>query len=72
MSNIYLKIAINKKLRTQNFDLARFSDSSEVVPTHAGNIEFSNFLLQLKNQRSGSKTVRGFSIILILKVIRTF
>ena len=72
MSNIYLKIAINKKLRTQNLDLAQFSDSSEVAPTHADNIEFSNFLLQLKNQRSGSKTVRGFSIILILKVIRTF
>ena len=28
--------------------------------------------LQLKNQRSGSKTVGGFSIILILKGIVTF
>ena len=29
------------------------------APNHA---EFSNFLLQFKNQRSGSKTVCGFSI----------
>ena len=28
------------------------------VPIHADSIEFSNFLLQLKNQRSASKTVR--------------
>ena len=27
--------------------------------THADNIEFLNFLMKLKNQRSGSKTVRG-------------
>ena len=32
---------------------------------------FSNFL-QLRNQRSGSKTVCGFSTILILKGIMTF
>ena len=60
MSNIYLKIDINKKLRTQNLDLARFSDSSEVAPTHADNIEFSNFLLQLKNQRLGVKLCVAF------------
>ena len=35
--------------------------------TQADFIEFKNFLLRLKNQRSRSKTVRGFSIILILK-----
>ena len=29
-------------------------------------------MLQLKNQRSGSKTVRGISVILILKRIMTF
>ena len=39
--------------------------------SHA-DIEFSNFLLQLKNQRFGSKTMCGFSIILILKGIMTF
>ena len=35
--------------------------------TDADIIEFSNFLLQLKNQKSGSKTMYGFSIILIWK-----
>ena len=35
-------------------------------------IKFSNFLLQLKNQRSQSRTVCGFCIILILKEIITF
>ena len=40
--------------------------------THADIIEFSNFLLQLKNQRFGSKTVCGFSITLVLKGIMTF
>ena len=42
------------------------------APTHAGVTEFSNFLLQLKNQRSGSKSVCGFSIIIILTGIMTF
>ena len=35
-------------------------------------IEMSNFLWQLKSQRSGSKTVCGFSIIFILKGTMTF
>ena len=30
------------------------------APTHEDIIEFQNFLLQLKNQRSGNKTVCGF------------
>ena len=42
------------------------------APTHADIIEFSNFLLQLKNERSGSKSVCGFSVILILKEVMTF
>ena len=42
----------------------------QVNSTHI--IEFSNFLLQLKNERSGSKTLCGFYIILILKRILTF
>ena len=42
------------------------------APTHADIIEFSNFLLQLKNERSGSKSVCGFSVILILKGVMTF
>ena len=36
------------------------------APTHAGTIELSNLLLQLKNERSGSKTVCSSSIIFIL------
>ena len=42
------------------------------APTHADIIELKNFLLQLRNQKSGSKTVCDFSIILILKEITTF
>ena len=38
------------------------------APTHSDIIEFSNFLLQIKNQRSGSKTVRvAFLIFLFWK-----
>ena len=42
------------------------------APIHAGFIEFSNFSLQLKNQRCGGKTVCDFFIILILKRTMTF
>ena len=53
ISNIYLKITIEKKWRTQNFDF-RSSKSSSLgqflgAPTHGDIFEFSNFLLQLKN-----------------------
>ena len=41
------------------------------APTHGDIIEHLN-LLQLKNKRSGSKTVCGFSIIFILKGIMSF
>ena len=37
----------------------------KIWPTQ--NFELSNFLLQLKNQRFGSKSVCGFSIVFILK-----
>ena len=40
--------------------------------THTDIIEFSNFLFQLKNQRSGSKAVCDFSNVLILIGIMTF
>ena len=76
MLNIYLKVTIEKKWRTQNFDFLSLKVCLQVrflgVPTHADIIEFLNFLLQLKNQRSGSKTVCGFSITLILKEVMTF
>ena len=42
------------------------------APTQAVNIEFKNLLLKLKNQRSGSKIVCDFSIILILRRIMKF
>ena len=58
MSNTCLKVTIEKNWRSQNFD--------------ADIIEFQNFLLRLKNQRSGSKTVCDFSIILISKGIMMF
>ena len=37
------------------------------APTHAEDV--LNFLLQLKNQRTGRETASGFSIILTLKGI---
>ena len=66
MSNIYLKVTIEtfKKICHQ----VSFWEAS----THTDIIEFLNFLLQLKNQTSGSKTVRGFGIILILKGVHAF
>ena len=76
MSNIYLKVTIEKNWRSQTFDFLSLKNSHQVsfwgAPTHADIIEFENFLLQLKNQRSGNKTMCGFSIILSLKGIMTF
>ena len=76
MSNICLKVTIKKKWHTQNFDFVslknRFQFSFLGAPTHADITEFSKFLLQLKNQISGSKTVCDFSIIFILKGIMMF
>ena len=74
MSNIYLKVTIEEKnWRSQNFDFLGLKILSPSqfwgAPTHADIIEF---LLQLKNKRSGTKTVCGFSIIFILKGIITF
>ena len=71
MTNIYWKVTIEKKWRTQNFDfqsLKSRQDSFCGAPAHAYIIE----MLQLKNERSRSKTVCAFSVILILKGIRTF
>ena len=59
--------------RCQNFDIVGLKICHRVsfwgAPTHVAVTEFQNFLLQLKNQRSRSKTVCGFSFILILKGI---
>ena len=59
MSDVYLKVTIEKKWHTQNFNFLSLESSSPHqflgASTHADVIEFSNFLLQFKNQRSGSK-----------------
>ena len=68
MSNIYLKVTIEKKWRIQNLDFKNLKSLSPgqflACTTHAGIIKFSNFLLQLKNT---SKTVCGFCSIFIFK-----
>ena len=77
MSNIYLKVTIEEKNgHFQNFDFLGLKNLSPGqfwgVQIDKDIIEFQKFFLQLKNQRSGSKTVYSFSIILILKGIMTF
>ena len=71
MSNVYLKVTIEKKGRTQNFDFKSLKSSSPGQfcgsPTHADIVES-----QLKSQRSENQTVCDFSIIFILKGIVTF
>ena len=61
---------------TQNFNfliLKTLSPGQFLGATaHADINEFSNFLLELKNHRSGCKIVSEFSVILILKGIITF
>ena len=64
MSNIYLKVIIEEKWRIENFNFLSLKSCLQVsfwgAPIQAVIIEFSNFLLQFENQRSGSKTVYGF------------
>ena len=76
MSNIYLKVTIEKKWVLKKFDFLSLKSSSPGLlggaPTHTDIIEFSNFSLQPKNQMSGNTTVSGFSIVFILKGIMTF
>ena len=77
MSNIYLKVTIEKNYRFQNFD---FVDSKKLITMPVfGELQLTQISLNiktsccnLKNQRSESKTMCGFSIILILKEIMTF
>ena len=74
--NIYLKVPIAKNWHFRSFDFVSLKNWSQDQflgsPTHADITEFPNFLLQIKIQRSGSKTECNFSIILILKGIMTF
>ena len=58
MSNIYFKVTVEIFVSRSNF----WEDI----------VEFSNFVLQLKNRRSVNKTVCGFAMILSLKRIMTF
>ena len=61
MSNVYLKVTIAKKWRSQIDFQSWKKDINGLI-----------FLLQLKNQSFGRKSVCDFSIILILKGIMTF
>ena len=67
MSNTYLKVTIEKNyfLKTTIFEVSKIRPqvSFWVPPTYC--------LLKLKNQRSESKSMRGFSVILILKGVMT-
>ena len=65
MSNIFSKVTIEEKnWRSQNINFLGLKNLSPCqfwgAPTHEDIIEFQNFLLKLKNQRSGNKTVCGF------------
>ena len=55
MSNIFLKVTIGKKWRSQNFDFLSLKNWLQVsfygATTYADIIGFSNFLLQLKSVR---------------------
>ena len=76
MSNSYLKVTDKKKWPTQNFNFlslkklspGQFLGSS----TYTDIIQFLNFFCNLKTRGIGSKTVCGFSINLILKILMTF
>ena len=70
MANIYFKVTIEKKLRLSKFK--KFVSSFWGTPTQVNITEFSNFLLRLKNQGYGSKSMCGFFIIFILKGIMRF
>ena len=74
MSSIYyFKLLLRKNDLLQYFNILSWKrlPPNQVLgaPTHTDIIEFSKFLLQLKNRRSGIKTVRSFSLIFILKGI---
>ena len=76
MSNTYLKATIEKKLTFSNFDFLRLKDLSPGQFLGSSSSLRYHWILKLfvetSNQRSGSKTVCGFSVILTLKWIMTF
>ena len=75
---MFLRYFINELLREINRLLKEVNRllSTQVsfwgAPTHKDVDEFSNFSLQFRNQKSGTKTESGSSIILILKGFMTY
>ena len=60
MSNIYLKVTIEKKWRTQRFDYLSLKSLSPGQSLGSPNSRRYYWIFELKNQSSGSKTVSGF------------
>ena len=71
MPNIYLILSKTDVLKTSIFWIS-FTSHFWGAPAHSDIIEYSNFLLQLKNQRTMCKIVCGFSIVFISKGIMAF
>ena len=74
MLNIYWE-----KSKSQNIELIYLKIRLQVnfsgPPTHAYINEYSNYLLQHKNQRIWSKTLSGFNIFIlkgIMKILKLF
>ena len=61
----FLVVYTETNWHSQSFEFLSLKNSSPGLfwgaPTQADITEFQNFLLQLKNQRSGNKNVCGFS-----------
>ena len=81
MSNIWLKVTIEKLIESLlkliewklRFSKSRFSPSQFLESSNSRRLtECKDFFLQLKNQKSGSNSVCGFSVVLILKEIMVF
>ena len=66
MSNIHLKVTVEKNWRAQNLDFLRFKNFPQLQLTQMS-LKFKNSCWKI--QRSGSKSVCGFCIIFILKGI---
>ena len=68
LSNIYSQAKIVKNWRFQNFDFLDLKNLSPGQFLDSSNSRTYHWILKLliSTQRSGSKTVRGFSILLIL------
>ena len=72
MSSTYLKVTDKKNWRSQNFDFLSLEKLSPDRFLGSSNSHTHHWTLKLLNQKSGTKTVVGFSIILVLKEIMMF